>query len=145
MKNYLLFLLTVLFPAALFSQTYSVEYMYDYAGNRVSRKVITLKSPVVRAAASTEEIAPLQEKRGKCLFTISPNPTKGLLGIHISNGEEEDLHRIEVYTSAGSLLRKTEYSGNGSTDVNLSAEPSGVYFLIITTGNERAEYKIIKQ
>lgn len=143
MKNYFLFFLAVLFPVALFSQTYRTEFTYDYAGNRIGRKVIVLAAAPAQMAPAPDPVAPLQENQGKCRISISPNPTKGMLGIEFSNGGDEDLHRIYVYTSAGALLKKNQY--NGSTFVDLSGQPAGVYFLLIATQDEKTEYKIIKQ
>lgn len=146
MKNYFLFFLAALFPAVLFSQTYRTEFTYDFAGNRISRKVIILSAaPPQMAAPDDDPVTPLQESRAKCLITISPNPTKGMLGIEIGNGGDQDLHSIYVYTSAGALLQKKQYSGNGRTAVDLSGQPTGVYLLVIASGNEKAEYKIIKE
>lgn len=144
MKKMLLPLLTLLFCVQAFTQTYKTEFTYDNAGNRVSRKVIVLNN-VQSRAADPEPDSPLQDELSKRKITIHPNPTRGMLTVELSGGQQEDMHKVQVYTSGGQLIISEAITGNGSLGADLSAYLPGIYLLLVSTGKEQAQYKIIKQ
>jgi len=81
MKQIILFLL--LFSATcshVFSQ--AISYGYDQAGNRVSRKIVSLGSP--QSAKQNIDKTVVTEPLGERTITMYPNPTKGALDIESS-------------------------------------------------------------
>ena len=61
-----------------------VSYAYDYAGNRISRKVVNLTPTPSHVKKQLDSIpAPIEEKLGDQMITIYPNPTKGALAVKI--------------------------------------------------------------
>ena len=125
-----------------FSQTYKVEYTYDQAGNRKSRVVITINS---RSFSADEEETPLQQELKKCKVTIYPNPTRGLLNIDISNGEDHSSYNVAIFSSSGQKLLEVKQTGNGNLPVDLSGYSPGIYIATFKYEGGEVEYKIIKQ
>lgn len=128
----------------LFAQTYKTEFTYDYAGNRISRKVIVLNPVQSRSTPGGEE-SPLQEELSRCHITVYPNPTKGKLVVAISNGGDTDIHKMYAYTAGGELIFSESLTGNGDVTIDLSDRQRGVYILSVRTGDDEAQYKIVKQ
>lgn len=77
-------------------------------------------------------------------FTISPNPTSGLLEIIFTNRGEPVVGIVEVYNLAGVLVGEFELAGL-STTVNLSGYSKGVYFVNVETTKKSKIEKIVIQ
>lgn len=74
------------------------------------------------------------------IFNIYPNPTKGTFSIEST----WNIKTIKVVNTMGKVLQQTnEILGN--TAVDLSAQPSGIYFVKIQIGEEVFSRKIIKE
>lgn len=124
-----------------------ISYTYDDNGNRDSRKVIVLanKSATISpdSLQARQDIKPLDDQIGLQKTRIYPNPTKGMLRIDFPALDDQQ-PIIRVYDPSGrQIVQKTALpSGN---EVNLSAYPSGLYMMIINIGQEKKEWKIIKE
>ncbi|NOQ27912.1 MAG: T9SS type A sorting domain-containing protein [Bacteroidales bacterium] len=133
-----------------FSQ--DIEYVYDLAGNRTERHVIPpppqapAQEDVVSDNVDNKEIEPevyedlLAEKQIK----IYPNPTRGKLAIEIVNYNLNDVGTIQVFDMVGRLVQNVTKLSN-QLEVDITSEPSGSYIIIIVIGDEKSEWKVIKQ
>jgi len=77
-------------------------------------------------------------------FTISPNPTSGLLEINFTNRVEPVEGIVEVYNLAGVAVGEFELAGL-STTINLSGYSKGVYFINVETTEKSKIEKIVIQ
>jgi hypothetical protein len=80
-----------------------------------------------------------QTVKGKSLFSIFPNPGKGLFTLSIENPDENC--NLEIYNAQGQLIR--QISANASKSellIDLSNQSKGIYFVRIT-GKSVSEMK----
>lgn len=138
------YLLAVLLVTALagFAQT-TVEFTYDNSGNRITRTVIGLKSATIGDGELSEQaLKPIEDQVGLQETRIYPNPTKGLIRIDFPTMESQEAS-FRVYDSHGKLI--IQQSASTSNQVDLSNYPSGFYIMVIRIGQEKKEWKIIKE
>ena len=135
----------------------SVEYVYDKAGNRTQRKVITIKSssfeegdsfsnenaPDTRSSV-TEEMPRYEDKLGERNVIIYPNPTRGMIRIEFQGYGDIENGRLLLYDIQGRLLRQVN-NVEATTTLDLTPYPAGIYILHLMAGFERSEWRIIKQ
>ncbi len=67
-------------------------------------------------------------------FTISPNPSNGFFNIT----SEESIQSVKVYNSLGQKV----FQGN-QTQIDISNQPKGIYFVDIVANNQKSTQKII--
>lgn len=128
-----------------FAQQQKVEYTYDYAGNRICRKVVPLTlNQVKKHNDTTPPPAPVEEKLGERTIKVYPNPTKGALAIEIMGGNEKERIQLLVISAQGTRLQTLE-AKLGTTPLDMRPYPSGWYILRIVAGVEIKEIKIVKQ
>jgi Lamin Tail Domain/Secretion system C-terminal sorting domain len=124
-----------------------ISYAYDYAGNRISRKQVTLGGTLshVRKKNSSQEPVPtpVEEKSGERTITVYPNPTKGVLAVGISG---EILQKISVilYNAQGNMMQNIQ-ADSDITNLEMSTYPTGWYLLRVIADGKATEFKIIKQ
>lgn len=144
-----IYLLVCLLVAVLFSEIAHAQttfkFTYDASGNRVNRAVIVLKSatltPDSLEAKQTEK--PLDDLVGLQKTRIYPNPTKGLIRIDLPDLTDQQAMIIVFDLSGRQIIQKPALSSGN--EVDLSSHPSGAYILIIRIGQEKKEWKIIKE
>lgn len=136
------FLNFLLFAIFQLSAQNMVSYAYDQAGNRISRKIVTLNSSPSHVKKS-EDSAPVEEQMGERIIKVFPNPTKGALAIDISGGEDKDELRIILYNANGKQLQNKKVE-QGTTTINMSTYPTSYYILRIVAGEKATEFKIVK-
>jgi hypothetical protein len=73
-------------------------------------------------------------------FSITPNPTSGIVRITAGNQEP---YRYTVWNGLGQELISTTHVGN--TDFNLTAQPSGFYYVRILQQDGQRSEKIMKE
>lgn len=137
-------LLTAFFVAGGL-QAQSIEYTYDMAGNRLTRKVITISTPAA-AKRNTEkaDTVVVSDKLLALSIKIYPNPTTGVLGVEILGASDDEDVRITVFGGQGAQLHSIK-AQTGVNPIDISAYPNGWYILRIVSGNENKEFKIIKK
>jgi hypothetical protein len=140
MRTIILFCMLLLIKAVAFGQTYKVEFAYDAAGNRISRKLV----PLNKSAFISDTIAISEEQMGERSIKLYPNPTPGIITMTISQLEPEEQVRVFVTDMKGHILIK-DVQTNPSFKIDLSAYPMGFYILSATIGDQRKEWKIIKE
>lgn len=74
-------------------------------------------------------------------FTIHPNPFKEFITIEYPSSEAAIL---EILSAHGKLVFKKEIDTSGSSKVNLSSLPAGLYLVKLKTGNKTLTEKILK-
>jgi YD repeat-containing protein len=124
------------------------KFTYDDSGNRESRIVLKSASvPVDTLQVDTLQAKqvekPLDDLVGLQKTRIYPNPTKGLLRIDFP-GLNNSESMIRVYDPNGRLIVQKSAISSGN-EVDLSAHPSGFYIMVIQIGQEKKEWKIIKE
>lgn len=78
--------------------------------------------------------------RGTEVISASPNPTKNGFRIqHISAGDY-----IEVYNALGSIVYATT-SGSNYEEIDLSGQQPGLFFVSVTSGDQKQILKVVKQ
>ena len=117
-----------------------VEFLYDNAGNRTTRQIVTLKSAFI----NNDKLAISEEKMMKKSIRLFPNPTYGLLTMDISDLDNTEQVNLQVSDMNGRVLIKEiqEYS---NFKIDLSSYPKGFYLLTVTIGTERKDWKIVKE
>ncbi len=127
-----------------------IKFEYDDAGNRTSRKIIRISNSNLRSAVAiqeeneetVEEPQIFTDHLSQSTILIYPNPTKGLLKIEINGGiNPVDL---QLYDMSGRLLQQ-ESNVASSVTLDLSRLPAGTYILRLVSGNQKNEWKIIKE
>ncbi len=143
-------------------QTFSlrrIKYAYDPSGNRKERNEIRIGNSLRRASVGgaenvtafdglqekRNEIQPFEEMLSDYKITIYPNPTKGELRVDISGGEVPPGATIYMFNSTGTTINQWN-NVSGSTQVDISAQPAGIYIMKIQLNNEKlSTWKIIKE
>jgi hypothetical protein len=123
--------------------TYVVKYLYDNAGNRTDR-VTEIKLASAKSA-QLDSIVPLEEKMGELKVIIYPNPTKGVVRITVGGADDEQSFKMTLHNQTGSLLLNKQFVGSFECPIDLTAQPTGYYLLVLQMGSEKKTYKIIKQ
>ncbi len=76
---------------------------------------------------------------------IYPNPTKGVLKIDISGIAIDQQVELQLYNVEGIVILK-EYINYFPTEINITGQPAGHYFLqIIPDDTVQSTWKIIKE
>ncbi len=152
-------IIAVLAVASLSSLAQDIEYYYDAAGNRITRKLIPPDpqvSPIEElgeeTTAETESKTEVEVKSqpevyndlvAEKQFKIYPNPTRGKLKIDMLNYSWDTQGSIQVFDLTGRLVKQIE-NLNSSMELDITKEPAGSYIMIIIIGNEKSEWKIVK-
>lgn len=143
MKRILIVLLMSFISVLMFCQeNKGFEYIYDKAGNRKARIIISLTKTL---KSSTIDNPPVEHNIGPLEVRIFPNPTQGNLLVDIQNGDAENEYYLYLYDSSGKLLIEKVQQGDGGKQLNLSSFSSGIYILLLKTPIGKMEYKIIKE
>lgn len=140
-----LFIISLFVGASIFTvQSQSIAYEYDQAGNRISRKIITVGSSQIKRHTGTTDSTVVKDQLGKQTITVYPNPTRGALGVEIKGSDVTEQTSITVYNGQGVQLYFTK-ADVGLNSIDMSAYPTGWYILRVQIGSYKKEYKIIKE
>lgn len=121
------------------------EFTYDDNGNRETRAVIFLKNATINPddLEAKKTIIPQEDQIGLQKTLIYPNPTKGLLRLEFPELTEQGA-TIRVFDPNGKMIVQKSAISSGN-EVDLSAHPPGFYIMVIHIGQEKKEWKIIKE
>jgi endoglucanase len=101
-------------------------YNFNYFSLKIVKQTAATSNPSVTSNA----------------FSVYPNPTNGLLNVQTN----ENSYKVEIFNIAGKLVyRKTVDSGFDGTKLDITNEPKGLYLLKVTSKNNSAITKIIKE
>ena len=154
-------LIGILAIAGLSSLAQDIEYTYDAAGNRYTRKVIPPMENAImedkginnsQAEETSNETETTEQEEPEVYkdlvaekqLNIYPNPTRGRLKIDMLNYDPDVQGSIQVFGINGRLVQNKNQL-NTSIEIDITNEPAGSYIMIIIIGNEKSEWKIIKQ
>jgi len=135
-----IFLAAVIFQCN--SQT--ISYDYDYAGNRISRKVVLLPPPPQGAKKQVTDSVVVEDMLEDRNILVYPNPTKGILGVEITGGDWDEDILLILYNGQGVMLYHAN-AQQGINPVDMTAYPKGWYILRVQEGEKRKEFKVIKE
>jgi hypothetical protein len=141
MKIILLFVGAFWFHAFSNAQN-KVSFGYDAAGNRINRTIV-VQAQLRSAEEDEEEPTVYSETLSELLIKIYPNPTTGLIRIEIQNLPAGETADITLYQLSGKLIASKRASG--STEIDITGQPTGTYVMKIVAGKEQTEWKIIKK
>lgn len=141
MRTSILFCMLLLIKAVAFGQTTKVEFAYDAAGNRTSRQIVLIQA---KSAFISDTIAISEEKMGGKTFKLYPNPTHGVLTMGINHLVAGESVKILITDMTGQTILK-EVQNSTNFKIDLSASPKGFYILSATIGDQRKEWKIVKE
>ncbi len=138
------------------TETTSIVYGYDAAGNRISRSLTiskvddadSLKTEITNNGVNPEEITnnaaqQLSETMGNKQITIFPNPTDGILQVNITNLETKDKGEIKLFGVNGAELMKVKTLQESNT-INISNKPNGIYMMKVMLNEKETVWKIVK-
>jgi hypothetical protein len=141
MKQTLLFVIFILLHAAILSQT--VNYGYDNAGNRTSRRLSVSKSLLNERDSTSLEREKITEQIEDKTIIVYPNPVREEVNVEISGYDENLDGSISLFDQVGRLLINQQQISQRNT-FNLSRYSRGIYFMIIKIGTNKTKYTIIK-
>ena len=139
MKKYFLLLLLVLCICGnLHSQ--GLKYSYDEAGNRIKRELVVepISNPIKPTQSKSSDI--MKEKD----IHIYPNPTEGMLRVEIVGLMDDDNCSLMISDITGRTVLTCNVSMQ-MTDLDISAQPKGIYILSVTLNGGTDAWKIIKK
>jgi len=147
MKN-IYTLLFLFFLVVLQIEGQAIKYDYDASGNRIKReKVIALKSAELNEEDEDdyEDAEDFYEDFfGERKVVIYPNPTKGVLRVDFQNYGNTDDMQLIIYDMQGKLLQQI-INVSIQTILDLTSYPTGVYLLLLIEGDEKSQWKIVKE
>ena len=127
------------------SKSSHVSYVYDDAGNRVSRTTtIILKKTDNKDNKDNKNSTDTENLFGEGNIVIAPNPTAGTLYISFNNIEFAENTVISLYDISGRIVLEQKVKSNRE-DLYLTNNPAGTYILIIVSGDDKIEYTVIKE
>lgn len=119
-----------------------VGYSYDASGNRIERKLINMTTK--SGAVATEDEDELADILCDIEYSIYPNPTTGILKVKITNKPVDEAIMVGLYRIDGTLIHERAHTTE-IEQIDISTQLQGVYLLVITIGEERSTWKVIKQ
>ncbi len=126
------------------SNSQTISYDYDHAGNRISRKVVPLPPPPQGAKKQLTDSVVVEDMLGERNILVYPNPTKGTLGVEITGGDWDENIRLILYNGQGVMLYNAN-ANQGINPVEMTVYPKGWYILRVQAGEQRKEFKVIKE
>lgn len=150
MRKYFVFTLLIVCCFLKSNAQYTIEYIYDNAGNRTHRTIIplTTKAPdgnQTETNKTVESILPATEQLGDRKVEVFPNPTKGRLLVRITGGKQEETYSFILYNSTGIQIYEGKLNGSGDFPIEMEQYSNGIYILLLKTDKEKLSYKIIKE
>lgn len=116
--------------------------MFDYwafkTGNKKPRQTVSSSLPAVDALMG-------ENLKSQLRLDASPNPAINVITIAYNTGTTTESAAITVYSNSGKLINKKILSQpNGSYSLDISAQPSGVYYVLLQNGANSVTKKIVK-
>lgn len=140
----ILFTLLYLFGSLEFCYTQTYSYGYDDNGNRISRTIPlnTTKSTSPQYQQETKKV--YNEKLGDLEINLFPNPTKGEITVTLKNFKESESSVIYLFDNSGKLV-DTYNDIQPINSFDFSELSRGIYILRIIVGEQKTEWKVVKE
>lgn len=126
------------------AQTRSVQFSYDYAGNRIARAIV-LQAAAQSRRANTDNINTeiYTDTFSEYKLHVYPNPTHGELKIELRGLPEGEKYQLLISNASGKIIISRSTSEN-PTVANLTECPSGIYVMRIQYKDYSKDFKIIR-
>ena len=141
--------LLLLLSASALAQNTTVHFGYDANGNRTSRnlEIRRMQSDDFLAVEANMDSVPTldgqQDYMGDYLISVYPNPSQGRFTIRQSGAVPVPIV-ASLYTANGILIERRILSGL-SEEFDLGESSAGVYFLQLSSGQEKQTWKVVKR
>ena len=119
----------------------TISYGYDACGNRILRQIVLEKN---NKALEAEDVPFSEEQLGATQVRIYPNPTHGHLKVVLQNTDETYNNSITIYSANGKQIANIPHAET-ETDIDISAQPNGIYLMRLCIGTEISTWKILKK
>lgn len=139
MRKLITFIIVMLCISVDLYAQQSTSYHYDAAGNRIKREIIISKKQAV--AAPKTKAPSYSDMLSDYQIRIAPNPTKGRVKVSVLNTDA--VFDVRVHSSNGQVIVSQSSARNGA-EIDLTNQPNGIYILVISLGQEKTTWKIIK-
>jgi hypothetical protein len=145
MKTYkILCVPAVMACSVLFCSGQTIYYGYDASGNRTSRSITLQKSTAEESNEKQPEQKEFKDQVGAEEILIFPNPVNNELTVKIPQLAEGDYASIRLFGQGGQLLYRND-KATAINRVNFSEYTPGIYYMIIEIGENRVEWKVVKE
>jgi hypothetical protein len=139
------------FPITTYTQT--VSFSYDASGNRIQREIIFIEKSEIfhenKQSINNNELADTAAIQHNVIINevniiIVPNPNGGKFKVVISGTDENTSASLLLHNLSGTMILKKE-NMTKITDVDISKQNNGTYFLSIIINDQKETWKVIKQ
>ena len=77
------------------------------------------------------------------IFNVYPNPSSGVFTLSLkTENEQSDVYVIDIL---GIVIYRSQLTGTGEQEINLSMHPHGIYFVKVVSGDNMVIKKIVNQ
>lgn len=133
----------------LAQETSKVTFAYDADGNRIMRSWSIMKMEENGNPLPNGDLRMTEQPKAADIvlgtgIEIYPNPTDGLVHIDLQGDSGTAPFRATLSTQNGTIIHDRMVESS-SESLDISSQASGVYILVLTSGNERHVWKIIKR
>ena len=143
LRLFIMAMFVICFAENAVSQMYTVSYVYDANGNRISR-TIRMSEYYRGVSSDTTAVECLTDNISDCDVSIFPNPAKEKVSLKLASYKDDKKITAALYSPLGICIERKEICSD-MTSFDLSALSSGTYILELSDGNEKTTWKIIKE
>ncbi len=123
----------------------SIQNYFTYSGYQPNDTIhVDVAFEIEVSLESTHKTTNVENKQNDTIdfnVLISPNPSDGIYYIKVN---KTGLYNISVYNSIGDIIL-VENEINKNTDMDLSNQPAGIYYVKVSEGNNIKHFKLIKR
>lgn len=143
MKTHLCLILCIVLTAYPLIAQDEVSYTYDQSGNRTEKSIIIggLKSKSSNESINQEEV--FLDRLDEVLIKIYPNPTTGKIKLICDNADKTTKINMRVFDLEGKEILH-QIIHDKMTEIDLTENSPGTYFLIINVNDTLSRWKVIK-
>lgn len=130
----------------------TIKFLYDDAGNQISRQFIYIASGIFRPSNNTIPPEPIAKEKlvESDLFAdilYYPNPVVSELFVKWKNSDLDFVDHIELYSLSGQKIKYiSDIKNNQETTIDFQSLPSGYYnLLLVYSSGVAKDLKIIKK
>ena len=135
--KYLCALLCIIFPAIASAQR--VEYTYDNAGNRTTKKVITRATRGFNSSSLSPD-----DESNDLDSEVSLSLSDDVLILFVPNFDKSTACDVQLCTVDGKVIRKVHVN-SPVTKLTTSIDAKGVYLVTVTLNEKKQTWKFVKE
>lgn len=119
------------FDPSVGAGTYSIIYNYTDVNGCPGSDTTSVQ---VNACVGIEET-------NAAAFSLFPNPSTGIINLNLTEAGSS----VEVVDLLGNVVAAQSYNNAGAAQLDLSAQPNGVYFVRVTNGTSKEVKRVVIQ